>query len=189
MHDTNSLVIREDMTEEQICILDHKYYTNLLSLTDNVESNIDKLLQFYIERIHDTSSRTAVKETIHEYLTLFILRGIDGKEIVANKIAMVGRKGDPGKRNLCYLIGCFRNILEYGLSSTNSSIERRLISCMENKFGVRLSAFGRQKLLELSTQYGIVNVLFAINESSTENIILRSLEELLSEMAEEVRND
>ena len=157
------------------------YYSTRLGLTGDEEEDIMKLYDFYLERINDKSSPTQVRETIHEYIVLFTERKLNGPEIVAHKIAMVGRKSDAGKKNLSYLIGCLRNVLEYGLSSTNSAIEKRLVSSFENKYRFQLSPAGRQRLFSLAANHGTIEILFAIleNDINIEEVFLDMFEKAI----------
>lgn len=157
------------------------YYSVRLQLTGDMEEDVQKLYDFYLDRINDKSPAIQVRETIHEYISLFNYRELGGPEIVAYKIAQVGRKSDHGKRNLPYLIGCLRNVLEYGLSSTNSPMEKRLVASFETKYKIQLSYIGRQRLLAMAANRGTMELLFSILELniSAEEVLLDRFESVL----------
>ena len=170
------------LNENEYEVVNGRYYSTRLGLSDDDEENVIKLYDFYLERINDKSTVQAVRETIHEYIIFFNLRELDGPEVVAHKIAMVGRKSDTGKKNLSYLIGCLRNVLEYGLSATNSPMEKRLICSFEEHYGFKLSPNGRQKLFSIAANFSTVEMLFCILENNI------NIEELFLDKFERVLN-
>lgn len=142
------------------------YYSIRLGLTGDIESDLCKLYDFYIERLGDSGlDAPSLKETLLEYINIFNSRGLCGQEIIADKISMVSRKGDEKKKNISYLIGCLRYVLENGISSTGSNVENRLIKAFESKYNVVLSNEGVTKLLSLASKEGTLNVLFNIVEN------------------------
>lgn len=154
------------------------YYTIKLGLTGDRDYDIDRLYEFYNDNMYDKTDPKIIKDTLHEYITMFNNRGLNGTELIAEKISMVGRKTSREKKNINYFVGCLRNILEYGVSTTGSFIEKRLISAFENAYGTKLSAWGIQKLLALSTRNSTADVLLAIMENNI------NAEELLMEKFE-----
>lgn len=163
------------------------YYRSQLELTNNITENINKLYSMYIERLGSTSSEKKIKETLLEYVTIFANRDLDGSEIVAHIISMVGRKSDSSKKNLSYLVGCLRNILENGICSTNSKAENKVILAIESKYNIKLSSSGKRKTLQLITTYGINDVLVGIinNNFDIETQILTTLESAIVKATED----
>lgn len=140
---------------------------NMLGLTDDLLYNIEILYKFYIERMKPDEAqlakeKLAIRETIEEYITLFNKRNLDGADIVANRIAMVARKSNPKKHNLAYLVSCLRVNLENGFSTTNSSVDNRIIEGWEKVFGLKLSAKGKTEILRMITAYSGTEVLLAL---------------------------
>ncbi len=158
------------------------YYTVKLGFSGNLDDDLNLLYEYYRDNMTDIyKEEELIKDTLYEYVKLFDTRGLNGLEFVASKISMVGRKSSKEKKNLGYLIGCLRNTLEYGISTTGSVIERRLISTFESLCSVRLSPRGVQRLLSLSTLYGITDILFTLIENSldVEELLLDRFEEFL----------
>lgn len=159
------------------------YYSKKLNFGSNVFENVEILYGFYLEKINDGNDEIKVKETFLEYLKLFSLRKLDGLEIISDKIAAVGRKRDNGKKNLNYLIGCFRNILESGLSATNSNVENRVFSAFENVYGITLSYKGKDQILSSISLYGAASVVLTIMENTidVEEIVIKYFTKLLED--------
>jgi hypothetical protein len=109
------------------------YHSIRLTLTGSMEEDICKLYDFYSERMCDKTPATLIKETLYEYVTIFNSRGLVGAEVVADRISMVSRKSSDDKKNISYLVGCLRGVLEHGLASTSSLNEKRLLSNFEKK--------------------------------------------------------
>ncbi len=155
------------------------FYTNKLGMSGNLEENLNILYHFFMSRIGDTTpAKSVVIETFHEYVKLYTLRELDAWEIIADKIAAVGRKSDSGKKTLNYLIGCLRNILESGVSSTNGELENRLIAAFEKQGDIKLTIEGKHRLLALVSRYGGAQVALTIYESnfSVEHVLLGCFE-------------
>ena len=141
------------------------YYSERLGLTGNIEEDVYKLYDFYNERMYDKTDAKSIRDTIHEYIVLFNNRGVCGAEIVADKISMVSRKSSNDKKNIGYLIGCLRHVLEYGVSATGGYNEKRLINAFETKYNYTMSTKGVARLLVLSTSNSTADVLFTILEN------------------------
>lgn len=160
------------------------YYSIRLGLTGEIEEDVLKLYDFYGERMSDSTDASTIKETLYEYILLFNNRGLNGAEIVADKISMVSRKTDKKKKNVSYLIGCLRNALEYGLSSTGSQIEKRIVNAFESRFKIKLSPNGITTLLGLATEHNTTNILFSLLEAdfTVEDLVLDTFSSLVVEM-------
>jgi hypothetical protein len=163
------------------------YHSIRLSLTGNMEEDICKLYEFYSERMCDKTPANIVKETLYEYVTIFNARGLIGAEVVADRISMVSRKSSDDKKNVSYLVGCLRGVLEHGLASTSSIHEKRLISNFEKKYGVKLTVSGVQRLLSLATKKSSEDVLFTLieNDIDIEGMLMDKFESLMGGAYEE----
>lgn len=162
------------------------YYGKRLGFTGDTEKDINILYEYYCQKISHIHGEEDVKDTLYEYVSLLNTRGLCGTEIVAEKINLVSRKSSIGKKNLGYLIGCLRHVLENGIATTGSSMDRRLISAFENRFDMKLSPDGVTQLLRLSTSISAVEVLFALveNDMSIEEMVLGKFESLIRERRE-----
>lgn len=179
-------VIQNDAGKGESNISLDGYYTVKLGITGDRDSDIDRLYEFYNDNMYDKTDSKIIKNTLHEYITLFNHRGLNGIELVAEKISMVGRKTSKEKKNINYFVGCLRNILEYGVSTTGSFIEKRLINAFENAYGTKLSAWGIQKLLALSTSNSTADVLLTIMENNinAEELLMETFETRLNKWKE-----
>jgi hypothetical protein len=159
------------------------YFSIRLGLSGDMESDLEKLCEFYNERMNDVLGNTMIKETLLEYANLFNARGLNGPEVIAEKISIVSRKGDDKKKNLNYLVGCFRNVLEYGISSTGSDIEKRLVKTFQDRYKITLTTDGVTQLLSLAASFGTTEVLFSLLETSIdiESLLLKTFESVLIE--------
>lgn len=159
------------------------YYSIRLGLCGDIELDLEKLCEFYLDRMSDNPDSGTVKETLLEYINLFNSRDLCGQEIVAEKISMISKKGDDKKKNINYLIGCFRNVLEYGLSSTGSDMEKRLVKAFEDRYNFNLSSLGTTRLLSLAANFGTTEVLFSLLETpmNLEKILFDKFETVLQE--------
>jgi hypothetical protein len=165
------------------------YHSIRLSLTVNMEEDICKLYDFYSERMCDKTPAATVKETLYEYITIFNARGLVGAEVVADRISMVSRKSSDDKKNISYLVGCLRGVLEFGLASTASPNEKRLLSNFEKKYGVKLTVSGITRLLSLSTKKSTADVLFTLmeNDIDVESMLMDKFESLIGGSYEETK--
>jgi hypothetical protein len=156
------------------------YYTLRLKLTGDIEPDVEILYDLYKDRIGECGDSRRTKEVIHEYYVAFSQRGIPAAEILANKIAYVGRK-EGTKKTIGYLVACLRNVLENGICSTNSNVENRMIKAFENKFCLYLSPDGKDRLLSIAAQNSTVEVLFSLLENTVdlESVLLDTLENVV----------
>jgi hypothetical protein len=177
--ESTSIEVRQN---DSITSLDG-YYSVRLGLTGEMESDITKLYDFYTSKGFDKVSSDVLRDTLYEYISLLNARGLFGAEVVAEKISMVSRKSSKDKKNLSYLIGCIRTVLEHGISATGSVMEKRLLNAFESKYSIRLSAEGIFRLLGMATTNSTAETVLTImeNDINIEGLILDRFEYLLME--------
>jgi len=146
------------------------------------EAALEMLIEKYKESIGDPGQEIhKIRAIFIEYINLLNSRGLDAITIIHEKIEMIGRKPSAEKKTLNYLVGCLRNVAEYGTTSTGNPNEVRLITAFQNTYSVTLSVQNKEKLLALMSRFGISNLLFTMLEKkeSLEELIINGFEHIL----------
>lgn len=163
------------------------YYRKALGLTYDPRHNLEVLCKFYKERMGSNEDDFRIKETLNEYINLFKGRGLDGEDVIADRISMVSRKSSNDKHTLHYLVGCLRHNLLFGLESINPKVDKFLFSLFEREFQTPLTESGRKRLLRLVTKYGILEVIMSIVQFEAvpaDELILNGIDATLKSQSE-----
>jgi hypothetical protein len=146
------------------------------------DSAIDMLMDRYKDIMGDPKDDALkVRAVIVEYAELLEARGLNGADVVHSKIEAIGRKPSKDKRTVNYLIGCLRNVVENGPTSTGSQSETRLIAAFQSTYNIQLTLEGKEKLLSLMTRFGVSEILFMLleNKEPVEDLIILGVESIL----------
>ena len=159
----------------------YNYYRNLLKFTDDMDTNVNILCKFYKSRMNNTEPDLKIRETLYEYVKTFNLRGLDGADIVADRISVVSRKAESHKHSLAYLVGCMRNAMQYGLLSMNPKVDTFVMDMIEENLHIKLSDKGKRAILGMISIYGVIEVIMLVGKKNLnqESILLNGIELLL----------
>jgi hypothetical protein len=143
---------------------DTKHEINNIVLED--EERIKYIIEQYRKKITNYIQPNDEKG-LHEIYNWLKTRNVDANKYIIDAIDIFSRKDQEVKKNIGYLINIIRNWVSYGYGYMPTKEDNLICDLFEKSLNVKLSYVAKNKLINLLSDHGLINLSFLIGRELT----------------------